>query len=61
MKNLAMSAVGLALAAACAPLSAVEVDGIAATVGAQTILRSEVRNELRRAGLDDSHFAVREN
>lgn len=56
MKNLAMSAVGLALAAACAPLSAVEVDGIAATVGAQTILRSEVRNELRRAGLDDSHF-----
>ena len=37
-------------------LGAVQVDGIAATVGSQSILRSEVVNELRRAGLDESRF-----
>ena len=48
--------------AACAVLfctiaaKAVEVDGIAATVGDETILRNDVYNELRRAGLDESHY-----
>ncbi len=41
---------------------AVEVDGIAATVGTETILRSEVVDELRRAGLSDEKFnEVRNN
>ena len=35
---------------------AAEVDGIAATVGAQSILRSEVVNEMRRTGADESRF-----
>ena len=39
-----------------APVSAVEVDGIAATVGSQSILRSEVVNEMRRIGADESRF-----
>ena len=33
---------------------AVEVDGIAAKVGSETILRSEVANEMQRLGLHDS-------
>ncbi len=37
-------------------VQAVEIDGIAATVGTQTILRSAVRDGLRRAGLDESKF-----
>jgi len=39
-----------------APVSAAEVDGIAATVGSQSILRSEVVNEMRRIGADESRF-----
>ena len=35
---------------------AVEVDGIAATVGNETILKNDIYNELRRAGLDESHY-----
>ena len=35
------------------PLSAIEVDGIAATVGTETILRSDVMNELARRGASD--------
>lgn len=37
--------------------SAVAIDGVAAKVGSETILRSEVADELRRANLDESHFA----
>lgn len=33
---------------------AVEVDGIAAKVGSETILRSEIANEMRRLGLQDA-------
>ena len=44
----------LALAAAAAlPLAAVEVDGVAAKVGSETILRSDVVDEMRRMGLQD--------
>jgi len=39
-----------------APVPAAEVDGIAATVGAQSILRSDVVNEMRRIGADESRF-----
>ncbi len=35
---------------------AVEVDGIAATVGTETILKSDVAEELRRAGLGEDRF-----
>ena len=51
------------VAAVCAAqLGAAEVDGLAATVGAETILRSDVRNELRRAGLGEDQFdAMRNN
>ena len=35
-------------------LSAVEVDGIAATVGSESILRSDVMNEMARAGARDA-------
>ena len=35
------------------PLSAIEVDGIAATVGTETILRSDVLNEMMRTGSRD--------
>ena len=41
---------------AAAPLLAVEIDGVAATVGGETILKSEVRNEMRRAGLPPDRF-----
>ncbi len=52
----------LAAAVCAAQLGAAEVDGLAATVGAETILRSDVRNELRRAGLGEDQFdAMRNN
>ena len=35
------------------PLPAIEVDGVAATVGTETILRSDVLNELARMGAPD--------
>ena len=40
-------------AAAALPLAAVEVDGVAAKVGSETILRSDVVDEMRRMGLQD--------
>ncbi len=36
--------------------AAVEVDGVAATVGERSILRSEVVEEMRRAGVGDDRF-----
>ena len=42
------------VAAAALPLAAVEVDGVAAKVGSETILRSDVIDEMRRMGLQDS-------
>ena len=42
-----------AAAFAAAPLLAVEIDGVAATVGGETILKSDVVAEMRRAGLGD--------
>lgn len=39
-----------------APAFAVEVDGVAATVGSQSILRSDVVHELRRMNADESKF-----
>lgn len=40
---------------------AVEVDGIAAQVGSETLLKSEVVNELRRQGLSDSEYGAVRN
>lgn len=37
---------------------ALEVDGLAATVGTVSILRSEVLGEMQHAGLDESQFAA---
>lgn len=48
---LALTAV-LALSA-----NAVEIDGIAATVGNETILKNDVYGEMHRAGLDETHYA----
>ena len=45
-----------AAAFAAAPLLAVEIDGVAATVGGETILKSEVRGEMRRSGLPPDRF-----
>lgn len=56
MKNGLGVAAALALAACGLPAAAVEVDGIVATVGAETILRREVVEELRRSGMDDDRF-----
>ena len=46
---------GVAIAALlpCAAAQAIEVDGVAATVGTETILRSDVLNELARMGAPD--------
>ena len=44
-------------AASAAVASAVGVDGIAATVGTESILRSDVVGEMMRAGADESRFA----
>lgn len=46
-------------AAALAPLAAkaIEVDGIAATVGDDTVLKNDIYAEMRRSGLDESHYA----
>ena len=44
----------LALAAAALPAVAVEIDGVAAKVGSETILKSDVAEEMRRMGLRDS-------
>ena len=43
----------LAFAAAALPAIAVEIDGVAAKVGSETILRSDVAEEMRRMGLRD--------
>lgn len=42
-------------------VTAVEVDGIAAQVGSQTILRSEVYEEMRRNRMDQSQYAKARN
>ena len=44
----------LALAAAALPAIAVEIDGVAAKVGSETILKSDVAEEMRRMGLRDT-------
>ena len=50
-----MRAFLLTLAAAAAlPLPALEIDGVAARVGTETILRSDVVDEMRRMGLSDA-------
>ena len=41
------------LLAAALPAAAVEVDGIVAKVGSETILKSDVVDEMRRMGVDD--------
>lgn len=46
----------LLVASVASSARAVEVDGIVATVGDVTILRSDVMNELRRTGWDESRF-----
>ena len=43
----------LAFAAAALPAIAVEIDGVAAKVGSETILKSDVAEEMRRMGLRD--------
>ena len=40
----------LAFAAAARPAIAVEIDGVAAKVGSETILKSDVADEMRRNG-----------
>ena len=52
---------GLSVALATAVAGAVEVDGVVATVGTESILRSEVLGELRRADADESRFAEMRN
>ena len=44
----------LAFAAAALPAIAVEIDGVAAKVGSETILKSDVADEMRRMGLRDA-------
>ena len=39
-----------------APLAAIEVDGLAATVGDVSILRSDVIDDMRRDGTPDSEY-----
>ena len=57
MKSLTKSfVVRLSLLVLPLSLSAVEVDGVVATVGTESILRSDVIGEMRRAGADDSQF-----
>ena len=46
------SVVALALALAL-PAAAVEIDGVVARVGEEAVLRSDVYNEMRRAGVQD--------
>jgi parvulin-like peptidyl-prolyl isomerase len=53
--NLAKRATALvALALVASSVSAVEVDGVAAKVGAETILRSDVAGEMMRQGIRDA-------
>ena len=42
------------LAAVALPAAAVEIDGVAAKVGSETILKSDVIDEMRRMGLRDA-------
>ncbi len=50
-----MKCFALAFAAAFTlPVCAVEIDGVAAKVGSETILKSDVADEMRRMGLRDS-------
>ncbi len=44
-----------------APLAAVEVDGLAATVGEVSILRSDVIDEMRRAGATSAEYELYRN
>lgn len=44
-----------------APLAAVEVDGLAATVGETSILRSDVIEEMRRAGASSAEYEMYRN
>ena len=51
-------ACGLPVCLAALPAAALEVDGVAAKVGSETILRSDVYDEMRRMGArDDSRYA----
>ena len=61
LKRLQFLAFAAAVASAAA-VSAVEVDGVAAKVGSETILRSEVAGEMMRRGIRDAaqYGAVRE-
>ena len=52
--HMSMKALTLALAAAALHAVAVEVDGVAARVGSETILKSDVAEEMRRMGLRDA-------
>ena len=58
MKKLSSLLFVIRLSCFTLPLSlvAVEVNGIAATVDTQTILRSDVLHEMRRINVDDSHY-----
>ena len=62
MKSLTKSfVVRLSLLVLPLSLSAVEVDGVVATVGTESILKSDVIGEMRRAGADDSQFVEGRN
>lgn len=52
--HMSMKALTFALAAAALHAVAVEVDGVAARVGSETILKSDVAEEMRRMGLRDA-------
>jgi len=54
MSGRAIALLGVAGAIWAAGLEAVEVDGVAACVGSETILRSDVVAEMQRAGATDS-------
>jgi len=54
--SLVSRVVSLAVLGTALSGSALEIDGIAAKVGPDTILRSEVVDEMRRAGLDETHY-----
>lgn len=51
LRLLPLACVGLVLSA-----SAVKIDGVAAKVGSETILRSEILEEMRRANADESRY-----
>ena len=53
MKNIRLFGCSVIALALALPAQAIEVDGVAATVGTETILRSDVLNELARMGAPD--------